>query len=1130
MWALSDPGKRWVIDRMPVYEDIRAPRGIDNAEAIISKKTKQKDWKKRLATAYMDNWPDFMWDEVVGENPSQSALDVTQKRPIVFISNYISDREHQNHDSNDILTFLFKRVRKPAAKDLWAAGTQDYMQLKKDALIEIGWTPGLSRKAEFPMQMKVRSQLFDVLPSEERAYWGKKADEAKTAIPTTQIYGLIGDALAKQLNFSSLVMAGGRHQKAMQEEFQSHTTENPVKFMGNDTWKGIEGAFRDSIAQNSNVRRDQVEQLSTWKPLEHFTLPVIVKLSVALSFNNAGEVISSESVKRKALKKYLDSLYRPPHFMNEAVLDELIMWILKGEQGLLLPEQTFAWLEQKHGVHHTTAVPRRRHRNHAIKKATKISRSCATKGSHTDDSIESIEMPVFSGSETESEEAVLYVEKPEVSIQSIASIAEAKFPTNETVSHRKKAASCGNFLCDETQTDTESGEDNGESEQIMWRGQPTHSFESDDYLGWLTDFENREILLDWDNNSLAIIDITSPPQAYKEGTLIIFGALFDTTLPVPDPADFPRENWNSIYKVLLGRVSLVLKSILNHRTNSAMRWLRLGGQGGVVNMLHAVEFAHRLGTGGYCPDILEDVKSVAQNMEHVFAQEAWQCWTLGSFKRSEHQRAGDLLAMWQIMMEVECQGTCDASRWFDMKWRRDSRPNIIDRIAEQAAIRIRGCRPEDTVLTLHNITWSMPATLQGMKEWTCTMSEGMFEQGSLLERFTYVYGLYMAAGWADGTETSEWCKNAVEETAEWMCKLRYHQYSQGARSLTKPSLGTKVCVRAKHKAVTMTRPLSATRVALLQQNDLTLKRMKCSPVHLEKAGGPFGHQILTPENIEGILSMSRIVPKKADCLNDEEQKDEEFSKPIATQYRKNPAEFNKALVLKIGTISCDHADKEKLGMTDLPVKHSDVISRKRPAETGSRLEYSLPLLKRIRDDDNDSIIEGQGKSWQNGVRAHIIPQVSSEGEGSTNTTIIAMQPPSGAMDQDGEHGVTLTTGPAGAGGHRQGRKASHVTRSGPNEKLVAAMGPQAKALHRHFGTLHAVGTLHTENENYIIAVFTQTIWVPTLKYTASDIQIIGYSPKDYMGAYTEVILKIPRIWDCFTWKGFLRFFEKTHNT
>ncbi|KAF8524921.1 hypothetical protein BU17DRAFT_63089 [Hysterangium stoloniferum] len=164
--------------------------------------------------------------------------------------------------------------------------------------------------------------------------------------------------------------------------------------------------------------------------------------------------------------------------------------------------------------------------------------------------------------------------------------------------------------------------------------------------------------------------------------------------------------------------------------------------------------------------------------------------------------------------------------------------------------------------------------------------------------------------------------------------------------------------------------------------------------------------------------------------------------------------FNKALVLTIGAISCDHADKEKLGMADLPAKHGDVISRKRPAETGFRLQSLLPLVKRIRDDDNDFIIESQGKSWQNGVRAHIIPQVSSEGGGSTNTAIIAVQPPSGAMDQDGEHGVTLTTGPMrrifslssmGAGGHRQGRKAGHVARSGPNEKLVAAMGLRRSA-------------------------------------------------------------------------------------
>ncbi|KAF8511419.1 hypothetical protein BU17DRAFT_69666 [Hysterangium stoloniferum] len=125
----------------------------------------------------------------------------------------------------------------------------------------------------------------------------------------------------------------------------------------------------------------------------------------------------------------------------------------------------------------------------------------------------------------------------------------------------------------------------------------------------------------------------------------------------------------------------------------------------------------------------------------------------------------------------------------------------------------------------------------------------------------YIYGLYMAAGWADRTETSEWCKNVVKETAEWMCKLSTHK-----------------------------------------EPDLLLN---C-------------HWVLS---IEGILSMSWIVPKKAECLNDDMQKDKEFGKPIAIQYCKNPAEFNKALVLTIDTISCDHANKEKLGMADLPVTH-----------------------------------------------------------------------------------------------------------------------------------------------------------------------------------------------------------------
>ena len=107
------------------------------------------------------------------------------QRPAVFISNYIQDRDRHNEDHTDILALLLRRVRKPAPKDLWAAETPEYADLERDALKkEDGWTPGMPRKKEFPIQVKVRARLFEELPEEERTLWAEKAEETKTAAPT----------------------------------------------------------------------------------------------------------------------------------------------------------------------------------------------------------------------------------------------------------------------------------------------------------------------------------------------------------------------------------------------------------------------------------------------------------------------------------------------------------------------------------------------------------------------------------------------------------------------------------------------------------------------------------------------------------------------------------------------------------------------------------------------------------------------------------------------------------------------------------------------------------------------------------------------------------------------------------
>lgn len=79
---------------------------------------------------------------------------------------------------------LFGRLRKTAAKDVWAAETPEYAELERKAMITMGWIPGMVRQVAFPIQMKARAQLFGKLPAEQRLYWAEKAKQAKEAPPT----------------------------------------------------------------------------------------------------------------------------------------------------------------------------------------------------------------------------------------------------------------------------------------------------------------------------------------------------------------------------------------------------------------------------------------------------------------------------------------------------------------------------------------------------------------------------------------------------------------------------------------------------------------------------------------------------------------------------------------------------------------------------------------------------------------------------------------------------------------------------------------------------------------------------------------------------------------------------------
>ena len=84
-WALSDGGKKWLMERIESqYESIQGPQGVSAVESRDRQKEKRGEWKKRLTQAYMDNWPNFQWSEVVGPNASEEDLEKARKVSLHF--------------------------------------------------------------------------------------------------------------------------------------------------------------------------------------------------------------------------------------------------------------------------------------------------------------------------------------------------------------------------------------------------------------------------------------------------------------------------------------------------------------------------------------------------------------------------------------------------------------------------------------------------------------------------------------------------------------------------------------------------------------------------------------------------------------------------------------------------------------------------------------------------------------------------------------------------------------------------------------------------------------------------------------------------------------------------------------
>lgn len=78
-WALHELGKKWILERLDGYANIKAPEGVGKKEGTKRLIKHQKDWKEALEKEYMALWPGFNFEEVIGPHGNSEMLGTAKK-------------------------------------------------------------------------------------------------------------------------------------------------------------------------------------------------------------------------------------------------------------------------------------------------------------------------------------------------------------------------------------------------------------------------------------------------------------------------------------------------------------------------------------------------------------------------------------------------------------------------------------------------------------------------------------------------------------------------------------------------------------------------------------------------------------------------------------------------------------------------------------------------------------------------------------------------------------------------------------------------------------------------------------------------------------------------------------------
>jgi len=107
-------------------------------------------------------------------------------------------------------------------------------------------------------------------------------------------------------------------------------------------------------------------------------------------------------------------------------------------------------------------------------------------------------------------------------------------------------------------------------------------------------------------------------------------------------------------------------------------------------------------------------------------------------------------------------------KWFERTWIDESMPAIVKgELRRVSSLLSREDSDEHTVVPIKVRIWAQPSILNEIATWVKHMNQRIFVMGSVVERWEYVYTLFMAK-WAGGASLMTWCNDAVVDLEKWM--------------------------------------------------------------------------------------------------------------------------------------------------------------------------------------------------------------------------------------------------------------------------------------------------------------------------------------------------------------------------